>query len=311
MDDDTEESSEAGFPEPEEAAEEQPAVGGGESATAGALDAEPEGQHGEGQQQPAPGAQQAGGGHAAAALEALQRDWQGVLYTHPGDKKNGRAVGPFGWVGITVDRSGLLRATYKGRKLKTAKRGASGSEQELAAVLCLATRLVEAHTHLVEAHGQAQAGGSSAPPPPPPPPPAASSGNKRPNAEGRSGGGGGGAEGTRPPKVKALGSSSKPRARAGGSCAPPPPPPPAASSGKKGAAASKAKMPTRDPDALVSTSCPVTFGLSRPLSQCHCPVPLSRATVPCHCPVPLPDAAPMPLPNSPIRSGGASMVLVL
>ena len=85
---------------------------------------------------------------AADELDALQRAWEGVLYTRPGGKINGHAVGPFGWVGITVtagESGELLRATYKQKKLKSTKRGASGSEEEAAAVLLLATHLIEAY----------------------------------------------------------------------------------------------------------------------------------------------------------------------
>ena len=85
---------------------------------------------------------------AATALEELQRTWEGVLYTLPGHKINGRAVGPFGWVGITAspgEHGELLRATYKQTKLKSLKRPARGSEEEAAALLTLASLLVEAH----------------------------------------------------------------------------------------------------------------------------------------------------------------------
>lgn len=85
---------------------------------------------------------------AASALEELQRTWEGVLYTQPGHKINGHAIGPFGWVGITVspgDHGELLRATYKQTKLKSLKRPPSGSEEEAAAVLTLASLLVEAY----------------------------------------------------------------------------------------------------------------------------------------------------------------------
>ena len=94
-----------------------------------------------------------------SSLEELQRTWEGVLYTLPGHKINGRAVGPFGWVGITAssgEHGELLRATYKQTKLKSLKRPARGSEEEAAALLTLATLLVEAHQN----HGTSSGTGS-------------------------------------------------------------------------------------------------------------------------------------------------------
>ena len=81
-------------------------------------------------------------------LEELQVRWQGILFTR-GGMIAGRPVGPFGWVGITVDGGAgrskeMLRVTWKGKKLKSMTRPPAGSLQEVGAILKLVRFLINA-----------------------------------------------------------------------------------------------------------------------------------------------------------------------
>ena len=93
-----------------------------------------------------------GGGASIASPDAklLEETWKGSLYLggEEGNVAKHRA-GPFGWRGITIDDKNrdhaLLRATWRGKKLKSCKRPPPDSQEEKHVVTKLAMVIIAAH----------------------------------------------------------------------------------------------------------------------------------------------------------------------